>query len=168
MSKLPAFEHISPNSSSPTTLHPNLNPEIRDHDPPDPIREETVSLKDSAFFADSEKKALFSMAKATESIGTLLKGVQLSELTEEQLGQLVLLVNERGVVFSRNQDLTTEEQVMLFEHHDEVDPTLYTHGAADLTVATVRCSRQTSSTKGMQSRNYLPIFLGLINPRTNL
>jgi alpha-ketoglutarate-dependent taurine dioxygenase len=43
--------------------------------------------------------------------------VQLSQLNEQQLDELALLVNERGVVFFRNQDLTTDQQVNLFEHY---------------------------------------------------
>jgi sulfonate dioxygenase len=63
---------------------------------------------------------LFAVAKAvdlTESIGTVLEGVQLSQLNEAQLDELALLVSERGVVFFRNQDLTTEQQEKLFSHY---------------------------------------------------
>lgn len=55
----------------------------------------------------------------TESIGTLLENVQLSQLSGPQLDELALLVAERGVVFFRNQDLTTEQQVKLFKHYGE-------------------------------------------------
>lgn len=67
---------------------------------------------------------MFSVAKATdltEGIGTLLEGVQLSQLNETQLDELALLVAERGVVFFRDQDLTTESQVKLFEHYGILD-----------------------------------------------
>ena len=80
--------------------------------------------KDRAFFADPDKKALFAVAKAsdlTESIGTVLEGVQLSQLNKTQLDELALLVSERGVVFFRNQDLTTEKQVELFGHYGILD-----------------------------------------------
>lgn len=50
------------------------------------------------------------------SIGTVVENIQLSQLTGSQLDDLVSLVNERGVLFFRNQDLTTERQVELFEH----------------------------------------------------
>jgi sulfonate dioxygenase len=63
---------------------------------------------------------LFAVAKAvdlTESIGTVLEGVQLSQLNEAQLDELALLVSERGVVFFRNQDLTIEQQEKLFSHY---------------------------------------------------
>jgi alpha-ketoglutarate-dependent taurine dioxygenase len=53
----------------------------------------------------------------TESVGTVLENVQLSQLTGDQLDELALLVNERGVVFFREQDLTTEKQVELFQHY---------------------------------------------------
>ena len=55
----------------------------------------------------------------TESIGTVLEGAQLSQLNDKQLDELAALVNERGVVFFRDQDLTTEQQVKLFEHYGE-------------------------------------------------
>jgi sulfonate dioxygenase len=50
------------------------------------------------------------------SIGTVVENIQLSQLTGSQLDDLVSLVNERGVLFFRNQDLTTGCQVELFEH----------------------------------------------------
>lgn len=50
------------------------------------------------------------------SIGTVVENIQLSQLAGSQLDDLVSLVNERGVLFFRNQDLTTERQVELFEH----------------------------------------------------
>jgi sulfonate dioxygenase len=53
----------------------------------------------------------------TEGIGTIVEGVQLSELSEEQLDELALLVAERGVVFFRSQTLTTPEQEKLFSHY---------------------------------------------------
>jgi alpha-ketoglutarate-dependent taurine dioxygenase len=43
--------------------------------------------------------------------------VQLSQLEDKQLDELALLVSERGVVFFRNQDLTTEQQEKLFAHY---------------------------------------------------
>ncbi|RQM05688.1 hypothetical protein DH86_00003764, partial [Scytalidium sp. 3C] len=101
-----------------------FNPRIRDHVPSDPPHAPKEVTKDRAFFADPEKKALFSVAKRvdlTESVGTLLENVQLSQLNEKQLDELALLVNERGVVFFRDQDLTTEQQVKLFEHYGELD-----------------------------------------------
>jgi sulfonate dioxygenase len=67
---------------------------------------------------------LFSIATTTdltESIGTLLSGVQLSQLNSTQLDELALLVAERGVVFFRNQDLTTPQQERLFSHYGILD-----------------------------------------------
>jgi sulfonate dioxygenase len=58
----------------------------------------------------------------TESIGIVLEGVQLSQLNEAQLDELALLVSERGVVFFRNQDLTTEGQEKLFSHYGKRNP----------------------------------------------
>lgn len=120
MAHLESRKHISPDSGFPITLHPNFNPKIKDHVPPEPIREEFHPDKDRASLADPEKKALFSVAKRvdlTESIGTQLKNIQLSQLSPQQLDELALLVAERGVVFFRDQDLTTEGQVKLFEHY---------------------------------------------------
>jgi hypothetical protein len=117
---LEARKHISPDSGFPITLHPHFNPKIKDYVPPEPIRQLIDPPQDRAHFADPDKKALFSVAKRvdlTESIGSVLQGVQLSQLSEQQLDELALLVNERGVVFFREQDLTTEQQVKLFEHY---------------------------------------------------
>jgi alpha-ketoglutarate-dependent taurine dioxygenase len=124
MAHLEARKHISPDSGYPITLHPAFNPKIAKHLPPEPIREPLSVEKDRASFADPEKKALFAVAKRvdlTESIGTVLEAVQLSQLTPQQLDELALLVTERGVVFFRDQDLTTEQQVDLFQHFGILD-----------------------------------------------
>ncbi|KAJ5750103.1 Taurine catabolism dioxygenase TauD/TfdA [Penicillium manginii] len=124
MAHLEARKHISPDSGFPITLHPHFNPKIKDYVPPEPIRQLIDPPQDRAHFADPDKKALFSVAKRvdlTESIGSVLQGVQLSQLSEQQLDELALLVNERGVVFFREQDLTTEQQVKLFEHYGILD-----------------------------------------------
>jgi hypothetical protein len=120
MAHLEARKHVSPDSGFPITLHPIYNTKIKVHIPPDPVREEIHPPKDRASFADPEKKALFTVAKRvdlTESIGTVLENVQLSQLDGKQLDELALLVAERGVVFFRDQDLTTEQQVNLFEYY---------------------------------------------------
>jgi sulfonate dioxygenase len=120
MAQLESRKHISPDSGFPIVLHPKFNPRIEAHVPPEPIREPLEPPRDRAFYADPEKKALFAVATRvdlTESIGTLLENVQLSQLTPTQLDELALLVNERGVVFFRDQDLTTEQQVQLFQHY---------------------------------------------------
>lgn len=121
---LEAYKHISPDSGFPIVIHPHFNPKIAAHIPPDPIHQQITPPRDRAFFADPEKKALFKVAKPvdlTESIGTVLEGAQLSQLTEQQLDELALLVNERGVVFFRDQDLDTAGQVKLFEHYGILD-----------------------------------------------
>lgn len=120
MAQLESRKHISPDSGFPFTLHPHFNPRVASNVPADPIREPFNPPKDRAHFADPEKKALFAVAKRvdlTESVGTLLENVQLSQLDKQQLDELALLVTERGVVFFRDQDLTTEKQVELFEHY---------------------------------------------------
>ena len=59
---------------------------------------------------------MLSVAKAdlTESVGTVMEGIQLSQLNRQQLAALV---NKRGVAFFRDQDLTTKKQVDLFEQY---------------------------------------------------
>jgi sulfonate dioxygenase len=124
MAHLESRKHISPDSSFPIALHPKFSDKIKDHVPPEPPRQEIFPDKDRATFADPDKKALFSVAKRvdlTESIGTLLENVQFSQLTLQQLDESALLVNERCVVFFREQDLTTEQQVRLSEHYGTLD-----------------------------------------------
>jgi sulfonate dioxygenase len=124
MAHLESRKHISPDSGFPVTLHPHFNPKIRDHEPPEAVRAEFHPEKDRASFADPQKKALFSVAvpvDLTESVGTVLENLQLSQLTPQQLDELALLVAERGVVYFRDQDLTTEQQVKLFEHYGTLD-----------------------------------------------
>ncbi|KAK9799887.1 putative TauD/TfdA-like domain-containing protein [Seiridium cardinale] len=76
--------------------------------PQEEPRKEIVPEKDRASFADPEKKA------RSQSPSELI-------LQNRLLDELVLLVNERGVVFFRDQDLTTEKQVELFEHYEILD-----------------------------------------------
>ncbi|KAI1772972.1 hypothetical protein F4818DRAFT_443858 [Hypoxylon cercidicola] len=121
---LEALKHISPDSGFLVAIHPHFSPKIKNHVPPDLLREEIFPDKGRAAFADPEKKALFAAAKRvdlTESIGTALENAQLSQLSPQQLDELALLVNERGMVFFRNQDLTTDRQVKLFEHYGTLD-----------------------------------------------
>lgn len=124
MAEVYAYNHVSADSGFPITIHPHFNPKIRDHVPPDPPHQPKEIPRDRALYADPEKKALFKVAKAvdlTESVGTVLENVQLSQLNAQQLDELALLVTERGVVFFRNQDLTTDQQVKLFEHYGDLD-----------------------------------------------
>lgn len=124
MANLESRKHISPDSGFPITLYLNFSPKIKDWVPTEPPRKEFDPGKDRASYADPEKKALLSAARRvdlTESIGTMLEGIQLSQLTAQQLDELALLVNERSVVFFRDQDLTTEQQVSLFEHYGTLD-----------------------------------------------
>lgn len=124
MAHLESREHISPDSGFPITLHPNFSPKIKNWNPPEPAREVITPPRDRAHFADPAKAALLSActrADLTESIGTVLSGAQLSAFTPAQLDELALLVAERGVVFLRDQDLTTAQQVALFEHYGPLD-----------------------------------------------
>ncbi|KAH7090419.1 alpha-ketoglutarate-dependent sulfonate dioxygenase [Paraphoma chrysanthemicola] len=124
MATLESRKHISPDSGYPIILHPHFNPKIASHLPLDLPHVERNPSPDRALYADPEKKALLSGATRvdlTESIGTLLSNVQISSLSTAQIDELALLVSERGVVFFRDQDLTTEQQVKLFEHFGELD-----------------------------------------------
>ncbi|PVH96545.1 alpha-ketoglutarate-dependent sulfonate dioxygenase [Periconia macrospinosa] len=121
---LEAYKNISPDSGFPTFVHPLYNPKIKAHVTSDPPHKKFTPPKDRGYFADPEKKALFAVTKQvdlTESIGTELQGAQLSQFTNQQLDELAALVNERGVVFFRDQDLTTERQVEIFEHFGIID-----------------------------------------------
>lgn len=87
--------------------------------PPEPNRAQVKVPTDRGCFADPQKKALFSVAEPrdwTISVGTELKGCQLSWLNHQQLDELAFLVAERSVVFLRNQEITTEQQVGMFDY----------------------------------------------------
>lgn len=75
--------------------------------------------------ADLEKKALFAKAKEvrnlTKYVGTELVGVQLSDLNEQELDELALLVSERIVAFFRNQDLSPQNQLRIGEFFGTVE-----------------------------------------------
>lgn len=147
MAHLEARKHISPDSGFPVTLHPNFSPKIKDWVPPEAARAEMTPPRDRAHFADPDKKALLAppgggvtRTDLTESLGTVLAGVQLARLGPAQLDELALLVSERGVVFFRGQeDLTTERQVALFGHYGVLDR----HPAQrDAQFVTIRGSRE--------------------------
>ena len=75
-----------------------ITPEVLAYKPPHPKLEEFVPDRDRALFADPTKAALFANASAVEEvtpyIGTELKGLQLSKLTDAQKDELALLVAE--------------------------------------------------------------------------
>jgi len=74
LESLEAYKHISPDSGYPTVVHPHYNPKIKAHVPPDSPHKEFIPSTDRGIYADPEKKALFSVAKAvdlTESIGNI-------------------------------------------------------------------------------------------------
>ncbi|KAF2036393.1 alpha-ketoglutarate-dependent sulfonate dioxygenase [Setomelanomma holmii] len=113
MATLESRNHILPDSGYPITLHSHFNTKIVAHIPPEPPHAERTPAPDRGLLADPDKRALLTAATRTdltESIGTLT-----------QLDDLALLVSERRVVFFRDQDLTTEQQVKLFEHYGELD-----------------------------------------------
>jgi sulfonate dioxygenase len=101
-----------------------ITPAVLGYSPPDLALEEFTPARDRAFFADPEKKSLLSHASAIEEltpyIGTELKGIQLSQLSDSQRDELALLVAERGVVFLRDQDMTLDQQHALAAHYGVV------------------------------------------------
>lgn len=75
-----------------------ISPAVLSYSPPHPPLEEFTPARDRAFFADPTKASLLAQASAVEEInpyvGTELKGVQLSQLTDGQKDELALLVAE--------------------------------------------------------------------------
>lgn len=75
-----------------------ITPAVRGYTPPDAPLKEFAPSRDRAFLADPAKASLLSLATSVEelnpSIGTELKGVQLSKLSPEQRDELALLVAE--------------------------------------------------------------------------
>jgi len=98
-----------------------ISPAVLSYTPPDPPLKEFTPARDRAFFADPAKTSLLAQASAVEEInpyiGTELKGVQLSQLTDAQKDELALLVAERGVVFLRDQDITLDQQHALASYY---------------------------------------------------
>jgi hypothetical protein len=76
----------------------SISSAVLSYTPPDPPLKEFTPARDRAFFADPEKASLLGQATAVEEvtplIGTELKGVQLSKLTDQQKDELALLVAE--------------------------------------------------------------------------
>lgn len=75
-----------------------ISPAVLAYQPPDPPLKEFTPARDRAFFADSKKSSLWAKASAVEDlnpyIGTELKGVQLSGLTDAEKDELALLIVE--------------------------------------------------------------------------
>jgi sulfonate dioxygenase len=80
------------------TASSTISPDVLAYTPPDPPLKEFTPARDRAFFADPAKASLLGSATAVEEvtpyIGTELKGIQLSKLTDEQKDDLALLVAE--------------------------------------------------------------------------
>jgi sulfonate dioxygenase len=70
---------------------------------------ELFDFHDRGLDADKAKPNLFkspgaALTKLTPRVGTEVKGLQLSQLTDAQKNELALLIAERGVVVFRDQD----------------------------------------------------------------
>jgi sulfonate dioxygenase len=108
---------IAPNTTIPVTIQATIKLDIEGCIPQ--LARDAVSEVDRALFADPEKKDLLSVATRSDlsnSIGTVLSGIQFTNLSYQQLNQLALLVAERGVVFLRKQHFHPDEQVCVFKH----------------------------------------------------
>ena len=116
-----------------TVTHTGLTEQVLTYKPEHPPVKELEPPKDRAFFADPSKKTLLDAATeikhVTPHIGTELRGIQLSQLTDAQKDELALLVAERGVVFFRGQDITLDQQHELTRYYgiqdrdpNQVDP----------------------------------------------
>lgn len=78
-----------------------------------------ASSKNGSGEAIADDLSLLSIATRidlTTSIGTELANIQVSDLDGQQLNELATLVSERGVVFLRNQNLTRNEHLWVFDH----------------------------------------------------
>ncbi|KAL9079820.1 MAG: hypothetical protein Q9157_001329 [Trypethelium eluteriae] len=120
-----------------------LSPAVFDYKPPNPPLKEFVPSRDRAFFGDPEKASLLAQASAVDNltpyVGTELKGIQLSRLTDAQKDELALLVAERGVVFFRDQDITLEQQHALAAYY----------GIIEIPTSKIRAMLQSLDVKGI-------------------
>lgn len=117
----------------PFALRPRLTEKMANQQLSESSSTKTLSEKDRALFADPEKKSLLSAAEATDntaSIGTTISGVQLQDLTHDQLDELALLVSERGVIFFRGQALDHEGQASIFKHYERLNADTISSGNA--------------------------------------
>jgi sulfonate dioxygenase len=127
--------NVGPNTTIPVTIEANIKLKVAAAAAPEPSKPIAFTGNDRAHFADTEKKDLLSIATrsdVTESIGTVLAGVQLTTLSQQQLDELALLVSERGVVFLREQHFHPDDQVRIFKQLGKTyeDPTTGGHGSS--------------------------------------
>lgn len=75
-----------------------ISPAVLAYIPPHPPVKEFAPPRDRAFFADPGKASLLAQCSCVEelnpNIGTVLSGVQLSKLTDQQKDELALLAAE--------------------------------------------------------------------------
>lgn len=80
----------------------SISPAVLAYKAPDPALQEFTPARDRAFSADPKKFSLLSQVSAVEEltpyIGTELKGLQLSKLTDAQKDELALLVVEVDII----------------------------------------------------------------------
>nr|CAY67029.1 Alpha-ketoglutarate-dependent sulfonate dioxygenase [Komagataella pastoris] len=98
---------------------PTWNPELKFVDEP------AFNHVDRGFFADPELRRLFpqngkhDIKKLTPKFGSVVEGIQLSELSNDQKDDLALFVAQRGVVVFRDQNLKDKSlsEVKKFGQH---------------------------------------------------
>ena len=114
---------VGENVSIPVTIEASIALKVV-APPSKPANAISFAGKDRALLADPEKKELLSIGKRsdlTKSIGTVLDGVQLTTLSQQQIDELALLVSERGVVFLRQQDYHPNDQVRSFKRLGKIN-----------------------------------------------
>jgi sulfonate dioxygenase len=94
--------------------HTGLTNEVLSYKAPHPLVEGFEPPTDRAFFADATKRNLLDAASKVTQLTPFI-GTEI-ELTDAQKDELALLAAERGVVFFRNQDISTEQQYDLTKH----------------------------------------------------
>jgi sulfonate dioxygenase len=102
----------TPSTSQHIPASPHLLPTFEQQDL-GPL--EKFEYKDRGLFANKQVNKLLKDAKVeqtTPKIGSDIRGIQLSQLDNEQLDQLAYFVAERGVVFFRNQDIKGNVDVL--------------------------------------------------------
>ncbi|EJT97934.1 TauD-domain-containing protein [Dacryopinax primogenitus] len=79
-----------------------------------------LDVKDKGLLADPEMKALLGAAThrddLTPALGTVLDGIDIRQLSDDQKNELALLTAQRGVVVFHKQEATIHEMIKLAEY----------------------------------------------------
>ncbi|RFU28342.1 hypothetical protein B7463_g8009, partial [Scytalidium lignicola] len=125
----PMSQEVPINPKGPTELPQKLNADYTNYKYKHYLAHTTLTKEppyekydhvDCAARADPEKKSLFAAIKEktdmTPSIGTEVKGVQLSSLSPAQMDELSLWAAERGVLVFRDQDFVDQSPEFLKQY----------------------------------------------------